>query len=429
MILNDLNATKIKPVSKDFAIKNNKYYEIQPNDTATSIGKVLHQQKLKYTQAKETDAWLFVQKLNGCQIILDMRTVASSYIYDAATGEKLQNFLNSKECIKYLLQNQTQYPEISNGTNSIYLDEYNIQKALSAAQNIQQTYGDSKIPDSNITGNDYLLRVKQLSGIAYGIIYNNFVSNIFDWLPLKKNGAFPINRKIIIYKNNITRTSNENGYVSSTQITLCIQTHGSESWFDHYDTKEEVNPHRARLIITSIDSAKKIYPLLDENLHVQDIKSKTSYLPNDQIQAGHIYQEKSGTEYLYLGNISIHTEKSANFQMIYHDKIYTEHHYIRASKKIKDLLSKVKSLDELLEILTNEQCKDSFDHPRKFMSVREKPRKFVKESGDTALCKHWINASTPNNTECTIKPVFTTFITDYHDNKKNVPRTYAVFIV
>lgn len=427
MILNNLDATKIKPVSKDFAIKNNKYYKIQPNDTATSIGKALHQQKLKYTQAKEKDAWLFIQKPNGCQIILDMRTVSSSYIYDAATGEKLQKFLNSKECIKYLLQNQTQYPEISDGTNSIYLDEYNIQKALCAAQKIQQTYGDSKISDSNITGDDYLLRIKQLIGIAYGIIHNNLVSNIFDLLPLKKNGTFPIKRKIVIYKNNITRASSEDGYVSSTQIALCIQTHGSESWFDHHDPKEEVNPHRARLIITSIDSAKKIYPLLDENLHVQDIKSKTSYLPNDQIQAGHIYQEKSGTEYLYLGNISIQSTKTATFQTTCKCGIYTAHHYIRATKKIKDLLSKVKSLDELLEIITNEKCKTYFDSPQEFMSVREKPRKFVKESGNPALCRTWRNASIPNGNECTVKPIFTTSV-KYLD-EGNIQMTYAVFIV
>ena len=159
---------------------------------------------------------------------------------------------------------------------------------------------------------------------------------------------------------------------------------------------ENVNEHRARLAIALIMGVKKANILLDKDLKIQDIKKKARYLKQEDLNVGAIYKEKNGAEFLYLGRLAVSYENNRIWQ---HALEYTDnnpiqyYHYVKITKKIRDIIDKSGNLDEFLENLAKDQLKTSycdFNFSRRRYTT---PRKFIEETSFPFNGKGWLNAN------------------------------------
>lgn len=243
--------------------------------------------------------------------------------------------------------------EISNGTVTVFLDEHNIARMLDEADKIKEEYGGQKVEGARCTGDEYHDRIQKLAEIAHGIMDGTICPDLFEHLPLKKDGTFKMDQPIPIFDGKIDRIYGEYGTGDKIMIAITAGEHVTTGYSGWRDT----TPTLARLSIATRQTSKKTVPLLDENLEIQDIKTKKTYLKDDAIAAGSTYIEKSGTVYLYLG-------KKGN-----------EHIYTRWTKKMQKLAASADTLADLIAAM---------DAEKPSLSRREHPRKFT-ELGETVF--------------------------------------------
>ena len=100
------------------------------------------------------------------------------------------------------------------------------------------------------------------------------VPNLFDLIPLKKDSTFQKARRIYIYDNGISycETDSSGEYITGRRIALAIVPYGINPWYEFMDMNEKVDEHRARLAITIVSGVRKLHPLLNKSLKIQDIK-------------------------------------------------------------------------------------------------------------------------------------------------------------
>lgn len=294
--------------------------------------------------------------------------------------------------------------EICSGDLSIFYDEENFNHYLEHAKKIKDVCGKSKLANTNITGEDYYRKIYELVQVANMIMNKEKAPNLFDLIPLKKDGTFQKARRISIYDNGISYCESDSAgeYISGERITLAIVPYGINPWYEFMDTNEKVDEHRARLAITIVSGVRKLYPLLDRGLKIQNIKTKSTYIKQEDLKPGAIYKEKSGTEYLFLGGISIVSYPSTFPNLILtskHKHIYGCE-YLRVTKKVKDVLDGCNSLDEFLEKWAHVKLKTGVTEELGFSSRgRTSLRKFIEETSNPCP-KGWIkvNMSGPNAT-------------------------------
>lgn len=267
--------------------------------------------------------------------------------------------------------------EITNGTAAIRLDEYNMSKMLDKAKAIKARYGSDKVvtwenPNdvndkmyASYTGDKYYERVKKMCDVAYQLMEGDIVPRLFEKLPLKKDGTFKQEQTIIVFDGKISDIETYDGYVSGSKMFLGITT--GDDFYSEYDSKGSiaVAARTARLAIMTMKTTRKFYPLLNEELEVQDIKTKTKYLKQADVKPGSVYAEKSGTKYLYVG-VADHRRGCCPSSNDYHL-------YVRYTKKIEQAVKGCESLEELQDVLEeielNWSCREN---PRKFVSLVEK---------------------------------------------------------
>lgn len=294
--------------------------------------------------------------------------------------------------------------EIYNGDLSIFYDEENFNHYLVHAKKIKDVCGKSKLANTNITGEDYYRKIYELVKVANMIMNKEKAPNLFDLIPLKKDGTFQKARRIYIYDNGISycETDSAGEYISGERIALAIVPYGINPWYEFMDMNEKVDEHRARLAITIVSGVRKLFPLLDRSLKVQNIKTKSTYIKQEDLKPGKIYKEKSGTEYLFLGGISIVSYPSTTPNLILTSK--NKHiygcEYLRVTKKVRDVLDGCNSLDEFLEKWAHVKLKTDNTEELGFSSRgRMSLRKFIEETSNPCP-KGWIkvNMSAPNAT-------------------------------
>lgn len=170
---------------------------------------------------------------------------------------------------------------------------------------------------------------------------------------------------------------------------LCITT--EETYYSvDTDGLEDDSPNRARLCIYSVDGAKQIIPLLSNDFTINDIKTKTVYLDKNTIKPGCIYKEKSGTEYLYLGDVDfdscdirVFKELASERGEVYkytrsnYNVRYMCHSYIRMTKAIRKIHNESPNMIEFLKRYAEEEIYDRGKRDLSSMSARCTPRKFV----------------------------------------------------
>lgn len=294
--------------------------------------------------------------------------------------------------------------EIYSGDLSIFYDEENFNHYLEHAKKIKDVCGKSKLANTNITGEDYYHKIYELVKVANMIMNKEKAPNLFDLIPLKKDGTFQKARRIYIYDNGISycETDSAGEYISGERIALAIVPYGINPWYEFMDMNEKVDEHRARLAITIVSGVRKLYPLLDRSLKIQNIKTKSTYIKQEDLKPGKIYKEKSGTEYLFLGGISIVSYPSTTPNLILTSK--NKHiygcDYLKVTKKVRDVLDGCDSLDEFLEKWAHVKFKTGDSDELGFSSRGQTSlRKFIEETSNPCP-KGWIkvNMSGPNAT-------------------------------
>ena len=138
--------------------------------------------------------------------------------------------------------------EIYGAGLSIFYDEENFNHYLEHAKKIKDVCGKSKLPDTNITGEDYYRKIYELVKIANMIMNQEKVPNLFDLIPLKKDSTFQKARRIYIYDNGISycETDSSGEYITGRRIALAIVPYGINPWYEFMDMNEKVDEHRAR---------------------------------------------------------------------------------------------------------------------------------------------------------------------------------------
>ena len=111
--------------------------------------------------------------------------------------------------------------------------------------------------------------------IAEKIIKKEMIPNIFDLIPIKKDGTFQVNRTIPIFSNGIGRTYSFDAggdyYSEKARIQLCIISE-CESLSD-CDVLEDISRSRGRLIIRSRDNVPK-RELLNPDMTVNNLRRR-----------------------------------------------------------------------------------------------------------------------------------------------------------
>ena len=320
--------------------------------------------------------------------------------------------------------------EICSGDLSIFYDEENFNHYLEHAKKIKDVCGKSKLANTNITGEDYYLKIYELVQVANMIMNKEKAPNLFDLIPLKKDGTFQKARRIYIYDNGISYCESDSAgeYISGERITLAIVPYGINPWYEFMDMNEKVDEHRARLAITIVSGVRKLYPLLNRSLKIQDIKTRSTYIKQSDLKPGRIYKEKSGTEYLFLGGISIVLRDVTRTILTTKCKHIDGCDYLRVTKKVRDLLDGCDSLDEFLEKWAHVKLKtDNTDELGFSSRSRTSLRKFVDEV-ENACPKGWVkvNIDGPNATPGLTE--FPMFSMDLKDEYTGVVSQYDVYV-
>lgn len=272
-------------------------------------------------------------------------------------------------------------------TASIFLDEHNLDLYLNEAKKMQAEYGSNKIGAicaTNeetkyifATGNEYLEKIKEIIQVAHGIMDGKLLPDIFDRIGLK-NGTFIEDRRITVFKNGIRLKTLRDK--DDKELALCVTTKGlyEDSQYkggNRYDKSKELNSTTARLAITRISSRHDTSPLLSESKQANDPTS-TEYLHYSEIKPGCIYQEKDGTEYLFLGCIGIIKDKKL-IQNRRHPK--KTHQCIRITEETAAMIEEAESLEDFLRIYVKSQVSTDRDTPYFYQTGHR--RKFIKETG------------------------------------------------
>lgn len=397
----------MKPMTKDTAQKYNTFIQVTPNDTEKTI-----RQKLTGSCNRCKRYW-YVCTNNNQELVLDMIAYDPNLsglidIYDPRTGTLLFESQHILQVLHLLLHNN-HTNELVNGNLSIFLDERNLDFYLNQAKNIMAKYGSNKIPNMTITGQQYYDNMQEMTSVAHCIINGQIpqTQNIFDCIPIKKDNTFRQDRKIPVFKNNLYTAEAYESYIDKSELVLCIMPDPTIVYPDRYgwvDWSERTSPTRARLCISPIEGARRIQPLINKDLTINNLNIKTAYLKKDQIKPGGIYQETSGIEYLYLGCIQILFKDYLVYtNQTLSDYMECEHHYIRMTKPIRKMINNAPNLDTFLK----QYLEDTFCKNKVFkFSTRTTPRKFVKQTAAPYVNAPFSVINPLSVTAQTAKPIF-----------------------
>lgn len=260
--------------------------------------------------------------------------------------------------------------EITNGTVTVRLDEYNMKKMLDKARAMKSQYGANKVvtwmdprdPSEKVyasyTGDKYCERVEKMVDVAYRVMSGELVPDLLERLPLKKDGTFKQDQTIVIFDGKISDAATYDYYTSGDKMCLGITT--GDDYYSENKGAVRVGENTGRLAIITLNTTRKLYPLLNEELEIQDIKTKTRYLKQDEVKLGSVYAEKSGTKYLYVKVDDSRPDCVACSSSF--------HYYVRYTKKVEQAVKDCETLEELQDVLGDMELT---------WSCREAPRKFV----------------------------------------------------
>lgn len=271
-----------------------------------------------------------------------------------------------------------QYRYVTNGKLKILLYNDDIQRWIEQA-NMYAMQLEEDIKSGMYSGrlqpSDYITETNRLLAIANRIIA---MPEIFDYIPLTKAGLMPLNRNILIADSKCEVVRNyDNNAVSINKLQLRLT--------DCYLTEEEIRTGKRSNLAKSLEIRMynitgKQQPVIDEYGRLNIIKTTkpTSYIKDKNIP-GRVYTEKSGTNYLYLGKLSIQMTALYDTGKIDRYNPSVGYFYIRMTEKLKAKIQGIKDMNTLYRVLADMYKEISNGWVTK-CSIRENPRKFIAES-------------------------------------------------
>lgn len=214
------------------------------------------------------------------------------------------------------------------------------------------------------------------------LLFQNNVVQIFNYLPLTKQGYFNKAKNILIKTSDLRDIFFGYEYFAQSKLQLRLIP------------DNEVNAHLS-LDFFSISNSKE-QAILDENNNFVQVEIKrNSYIKEHQV--GHIYRDAKDNKYLYLGSFNVLVnnvyadwddgcEKFANQQEYLNSNPYEEEvvysgifRYIKVTKKIEKIISESRNLTDVITKILNAVPFD-IDWDNKIKQL-ENPLKVVEDCG------------------------------------------------
>lgn len=289
--------------------------------------------------------------------------------------------------------------EITNGQVTLLYDEVVIDSYLLEAFKMQAIQQGDLIPGTSLTGNDYLQKVRRMADIAHDIMESVLLPDLFDRLPLKKNGEYPVNRTIPVFADQTIRATTRNGRLEKTELVLAICTHETISQ-DLIDLgcridDDGLDNTTARLTIIEKEDTRKLVPLLDANLNARSAKPKN--LPRNKVVPGGIYRDKHGTDYLYLGTLRLMDRRDWA-------RAEPPYVYLKMTPAAYELFNNASSLNDFISQWLDANYKASLDTQNK-LSWRQSPLSFVEAVNDAFVGDNLTPANDINGDKSAWKPL------------------------
>lgn len=249
---------------------------------------------------------------------------------------------------------------LKNGKNKIFIDELNMMNY------------DLNYPNTN---------VQEMIQLAIDIMHQKICPDIFKHLPLTKEGTFVPNRKIPIFKNRIYLEGDKEAF-RKEELVLCLLTDGNFMMSPcEFDLNQKCDKYTARLCFSHIKGVRKLIPLLtkeeDGSFKVNNICTRGTYLNQNELRVGGIYEEKKGLRFLYLGKTSIFTnEQSINEDSFKRDS--DNYTYIQVTEKVQKLIDKNSDINQFIKDYARENLSHG-EYNSINCSSRRNPRKFINE--------------------------------------------------
>lgn len=211
--------------------------------------------------------------------------------------------------------------------------------------------------------------------------------DIFDYLTLTKSGTLNRTKNVLLADSKVTDTWNGE-YFSRKGLQLRLE------WFYVCSDVENVigkNTDAITLRIDWYDASKKLEPIFDRDDQPHTVaQTRASYIKTSDLVPGHVYAEKSGTEWLYLGSIPVKEETfffedksdcpadgTIPTQSAYITDLSNGYIHVRWTKKLQGMLGSVKDLNDFIRLMAETEKQGTPWYQR--ASYRREPRKFVSE--------------------------------------------------
>lgn len=202
--------------------------------------------------------------------------------------------------------------------------------------------------------NDYL-NAYQTGCRIYDQITKQQIPNLESFLPLTKDGYLPQNRNICIWNSGIRHPFPEHHKANNT-LQILIKPSCSDINPNSPDSIINISKDKTtgELWLTLAPPPQTIQPVLNVNGIPRQVQvQKTTYLKQENLIPGGIYQQKTGKDLLYLGHIQ--STVYAKYQHSTEDyeplgKPHETFAYLKINQTVENALASSHNIQEFFDV-------------------------------------------------------------------------------
>lgn len=275
------------------------------------------------------------------------------------------------------------YVAINNNLEILLLNRAlsNIKSSIlySASKLKEDMHDDALDPD------EWRREAIHLCNIAENIMSNDSKIDIFDYLPLTKEGNFS-NEPIVIaesstYSGAIHYIDSDHAYPVIKRLQIRLTPVGKDTHIIlDGSSLDYTTIENAMLMTIDIFNAQDSEPILDE--FGAPIKSHTKYLDDVEIMPGHLYEDRFGKRWLCITGCDFKITKTmylASGRILKSPSNYALHNkyaYIKYTTELEKEIGIDNSFNAIMRVLA---AQDNGYSIVKRIRVSSNPKKFIKE--------------------------------------------------
>lgn len=248
---------------------------------------------------------------------------------------------------------------------------------------LQKLQAETSENGCRFTQQECQTEVQRLLSLADTIMSDE---TVFQYLPLTKQNKFPVDANILIASSKIAYGHKYEGYVKKETLQLRLVPAYTDDIRWILDERE---PDTKILKLGLFDNNSSMPPVYDENgTPSKPEVARATYLKDDEIIPGHVYQEKNGAKYLVITGMPLSVtywkhekgqtpDRNDRSCQVPFDPRYA-HYYIRWTDAMEKALGATgtASWNDLAKFMTG---KNKYGTWFESVSRRENPRKFISE--------------------------------------------------